>query len=155
MRRFLVATTVCGALTAACTIASAVVLAGVVSRVITDPTSREFDAHAVPIGILLALWVVRALVLWLQNRLAQRGASSVIADLSDRVLNTATSLPPRELNRRRDEAAVVVTRGLDGLRLYFTTYLPSLFLAAILTPTTAAVIALYDWPSAVIVLIAL
>ncbi|MGZ8802572.1 MAG: ABC transporter ATP-binding protein/permease, partial [Mycobacterium sp.] len=51
--------------------------------------------------------------------------------------------------------AVVVTRGLDGLRLYFTTYLPSLFLAAILTPATAAVIALYDWQSAVIVLVAL
>lgn len=27
-----------------------------------------------------------------------------------------------------------MTRGLDGLRVYFTTYLPSLFLAAILTP---------------------
>ena len=155
MRRFLVATTVCGVLTAACTITSAVVLAAVVARVITDPTSREFDQHAVPITILLVLWTIRTLVLWLQNRLAQRGASSVIADLTDRVLSTATSLPPRELNRRRDDAAIVVTRGLDGLRLYFTTYVPSLFLAAILTPATAAVIALYDWPSAVIVLIAL
>ena len=155
MRRFLVATTVCGVLTAACTVTSAVVLAAVVARVITDPTSRGFDQHAVPITILLVLWTIRTLVLWLQNRLAQRGASSVIADLTDRVLSTATSLPPRELNRRRDDAAIVVTRGLDGLRLYFTTYVPSLFLAAILTPATAAVIALYDWPSAVIVLIAL
>ena len=79
----------------------------------------------------------------------------MIADLTDQVLTTVTSLPPRELAQHRDEAAVVVTRGLDGLRLYFTTYLPSLFLAAILTPATAVVIALYDWQSAVIVLIAL
>ncbi|MDZ4265828.1 MAG: thiol reductant ABC exporter subunit CydD [Mycobacterium sp.] len=155
MRRFLVAATVCGVLTAAATIASAVVLAGIVARVVTDPASREFDDHRVQIAVLLVLWAVRALVQWLQGRLAQRGASSVIADLTDQVLTTATSLPPRDLARHRDDAAVVVTRGLDGLRLYFTTYLPSLFLAAVLTPATAAVIALYDWQSAVIVLIAL
>ena len=41
------------------------------------------------------------------------------------------------------------------MRLYFTTYLPALFIAAILTPATVAVIAFYDWQSAVIVLIAL
>ena len=155
MRRFLVATTVCGVLTAACTIASAVVLAGIVARVITDPASRELDQHLGSIVVLSALWTVRTLIQWAQGRLAQRGASSVIADLTDQVLTIATALPPRELARRRDDAAVVVTRGLDGLRLYFTTYLPSLFLAAILTPATAAVIALYDWQSAVIVLIAL
>ena len=153
MRRFLVASTVCGVLTAACTIASAVVLAGIVARVVTGPA--QLSEHRVAIGILVALWTVRTFVHWLQGRLAQRGASAVIADLSDKVLATATSLPPRELARHRDDAAVVVTRGLDGLRLYFTTYLPSLFLAAILTPATAVVIALYDWQAALIVLIAL
>lgn len=140
---------------AACTIGSAVVLAGVVAQVITDTGSRELDDHRTEIAILLALWTVRTLAQWLQGRVAQRGASSVIADLTDQVLTTATALPPRELARHRDDAAVVVTRGLDGLRLYFTTYLPSLFLAAILTPATAAVIAVYDWQSAAIVLIAL
>lgn len=154
MRRFLAATTVCGVLIAACTIASAVVMADIVAQVITEPGTPLADFHA-RIAILLALSTIRVLVQWLQGRLAQRGASSVIADLTDQVLRTATSLPPRELAQHRDEAAVVVTRGLDGLRLYFTTYLPSLFIAAILTPATAAVIALYDWQSAVIVLIAL
>ena len=155
MRRFLVATTVCGLLTAACTIASAVTLAGIVARVITAPSSAGIDQLGEPIGVLAALWTVRALIQWAQGRLAQRGASSVIADLTDQVLATATALPPRELGQGRDDAAVVVTRGLDGLRLYFSTYLPSLFLAAILTPASAAVIALYDWQSALIVLIAL
>ncbi|GJF14178.1 thiol reductant ABC exporter subunit CydD [Mycolicibacterium cyprinidarum] len=155
MRQFLIATTVYGVLTAACTIASAVLLASVVTRVITDPASREFDELSQPIGILTALWTVRVLVQWLQGRVAQRGASSVIADLTDQVLKTATTMPPRDLARHRDGAAIVVTRGLDGLRLYLSTYVPSLFLAAILTPATAMVIAVYDWHSAVIVLIAL
>ncbi|KWX67529.1 ABC transporter ATP-binding protein [Mycobacterium sp. NAZ190054] len=154
-RRFLVATTGCGVVIAACTIASAVVLADVVARVITDPASRSVDALGTPIAILVMLWTLRTLVQWQQGRLAQHGAGSVIADLSEQVLTAATSLPPRELATRRDDAAVVITRGLDGLRVYFTAYLPSLFLAAVLTPATAVVIALYDWRSAVIVMIAL
>jgi ATP-binding cassette subfamily C protein CydD len=49
----------------------------------------------------------------------------------------------------------VVLRGLDGLRPYFTTYLPALFLAAILTPAAVVVIACFDLQAAVTVLIAL
>lgn len=155
MRRFLVATTACGVLIAACTISASVVLAGIVARVITDPAARTVGALAGPIVMLATLWTVRTLAHWQQGRLAQRGASAVIADLSEQVLTTATSLPPRELTAERDDAAVVITRGLDRLRVYFTAYLPSLFLAAILTPATVIVIAFYDWKSAVIVMIAL
>ncbi|MCG7593460.1 thiol reductant ABC exporter subunit CydD [Mycobacterium sp. PSTR-4-N] len=155
MRRFLVATTVCGVAIAAATIGSAVVLASLVARIITDPASRTLGDLAAPVTLLAALWAVRVLTQWQQGRLAQHGASDVIADLSDQVLRTATALPPRELAERRDNAAAVVTRGLDGLRVYFTTYLPSLFLAAILTPATVVVIATVDWQAAAIVLIAL
>lgn len=155
MRRFLAATTAYGVLIAACTIASAVMLASLVARVVTDPVSRSVEALAAPLAILVSLWTVRVLAHWQQGRVAQHGASAVIADLTDQVLRAATSLPPRELATRRDEAAVVITRGLDGLRVYFTAYLPSLLLAVLLTPTTAAVIAWYDWRSAVIVAIAL
>ncbi|MEH3142003.1 MAG: thiol reductant ABC exporter subunit CydD [Mycobacterium kyogaense] len=155
MRRFLVATTACGVVIAGATIGSAVLLAGLVARIITDPASRTVGALAAPIALLAALWFVRAVTQWQQGRLAQHGASEVIADLSDEVLRTATALPPRELAHRRDDAASVVTRGLDGLRVYFTAYLPSLFLAAILTPATVAVIAFVDWQAAAIVLVAL
>ena len=130
-------------------------LADIVARVITDPGARSLSGLLVPLSLLLSLWAFRTLVTWQQGRLAQRGASAVIADLSRSVLTATASLPPRQLAARRDDAAILVTRGLDGLRLYFTTYLPALFLAAILTPATVAVIAVYDWQSAVIVLIAL
>ena len=83
------------------------------------------------------------------------GASAVIADLSGDVLAAVTARQPSELAAQRDDAAIVVTRGLDGLRPYFTGYLPTLLLAAILTPATVAVIALYDLKSTVIVAITL
>jgi ATP-binding cassette, subfamily C, bacterial CydD len=66
-----------------------------------------------------------------------------------------TGSDPRTLAERRDEAAFVVLRGLDGLRPYFTAYLPALFMAAVLTPAAVVVIACFDLQAAVKVLIAL
>jgi ATP-binding cassette, subfamily C, bacterial CydD len=155
MRRYLAVAVVCGVLIAGATIASAVVLAQIVAGVITDPAARTVDHWAWPLTILLLLWMFRTLTHWLQARFAQRGASAVIADLSGQVLQAATSLQPRDLAEQRSAAAAELTHGLDGLRPYFTAYLPTLFLAAVLTPTTVAVIAVYDLKSAGIALIVL
>jgi ATP-binding cassette subfamily C protein CydD len=145
----------CGVVIAGCAIGSAIVLAGIVARVVTDPSARSLRSWLGPLSILLALWVVRTVMQWLQARLGQRGASAVIADLNGQVLASVTARQPNELAAQRDAAAVVVTRGLDGLRPYFTGYLPTLLLAAILTPATVAVIAVYDLKSMVIVVITL
>lgn len=158
LRRYLVTTVACGMVISGCAIGSAIVLADIVANVVTDPSARCLGCWLVPVGplsILLSLWTVRTLTHWLQARLGQRGASAVIADLSGQVLAAVTARQPRELATQRDSAAVVVTRGLDGLRPYFTGYLPTLILAAILTPATVAVIAAYDVNSTVIVLVTL
>ena len=107
------------------------------------------------LSVLLAVWLVRTLARWLQARVSQRGASTVIADLSTRVLAAVTARQPRQLAAQRDAAAAVVTRGLDTLRPYFTAYLPALLLAAILTPLSALVLGIYDLKSAVIVVLTL
>jgi ATP-binding cassette, subfamily C, bacterial CydD len=145
----------CGVVISGCAIGSALVLASVVAHVITEPSARDLHRFLGPLSILLALWVARTLTHWLQARLGQRGATAVIADLNTQVLEAVTGRQPNELAAQRDDAAVVVTSGLDGLRPYFTGYLPTLVLAAILTPATVAVIALYDLKSAVLVVITL
>lgn len=155
VRRFLVATVACGVVISGCAVASAIVLAHLVSRVITDPAARDLHQWTPVLSILFGLWAVRTVVHWLQARLGQRGASAAIAELSGRVLTSVTAGDPRRLAARRDAAAAVVTRGLDGLRPYFTAYLPAVLLAAILTPTSVAVVAAYDLRSAVIVVITL
>ena len=138
-----------------CAIASAILLAHIASHVITDPAARTLAQWTPTLATLLSVWVVRAVAHWLQTRLGQHGASAAIADLSTRVLAAVTAQQPRELAALRDDAAVVVTRGLDALRPYFTAYLPALLLAAILTPISAVVLGLYDLRSAVIVVITL
>ena len=155
LRRYLLVAVGCGVVVSGCAIGSAVVLANIVARVVGDSSARSLRGWLAPLSILLALWVVRTVTQWLQARLGQRGASAVIADLSGQVLTAVTARQPRELAAQRDAASVVVTRGLDGLRPYFTGYLPTLLLAAILTPATVVVIAVYDLKSTVIVLITL
>ncbi|HEX7825383.1 MAG TPA: thiol reductant ABC exporter subunit CydD, partial [Mycobacterium sp.] len=90
-----------------------------------------------------------------QARLSQRGATAVIAEFNERVLTTVCALPPAQLAAKRDDAAVLATRGLDGLRPYFTRYLPAVILAGLLTPAAVVVMACYDVRSAIIVVIAL
>src|SRR4051812_14516827 len=155
MRRYLMAAVACGLVISGCAIGSAIVLASIVARVLGDPSARCLQCWFGPLSILLALWAIRTLTHWLQARLGQRGASAIIADLSGQVLRAVTARAPSELAAQRDAAAVVVTRGLDGLRPYFTGYLPTLLLAAILTPATVAVIAVYDLKSTAIVAITL
>jgi ATP-binding cassette subfamily C protein CydD len=155
MRRFLAASVACGVVISGATIASAVVLAHIVAGVVTQPATRSLEYWAGALWILLVLWVIRTLAHWLQGRLSQRGATAVIADLAGEVLRSVTALPPRRLAAHRDSAAALITQGLDGLRPYFTAYLPSLFLAAILTPAAVVAMGIYDVYSAVVVLIAL
>ncbi|WP_171054906.1 thiol reductant ABC exporter subunit CydD [Mycobacterium sp. DBP42] len=153
MRRHLLATVACGVTISASTIAAAVVLAHIVAAIITDPGSAS--SHGAAIVALSVLWVLRAAAQWLQGRLSQRGATAVIGELTTQVLCSVTSLPPRRLAADRDAAAAVVTRGLDGLRPYFTGYVPAVVQAAVLTPVAVIVMACYDLQAAAIVVIAL
>ncbi|OBI26389.1 thiol reductant ABC exporter subunit CydD [Mycolicibacter terrae] len=155
MRRFLAATVSWGALISVCAIGSAILLAHIVSHVITDPSTRSVGRWAPLLAVLLGVWTVRTVAQWAQARLGQRGASAVIADLSGQVLAAVTARSPNRLAADRDAAAAVVTRGLDGLRPYFTAYLPALVLAAVLTPATVVVIACYDRKATLLVAITL
>jgi ATP-binding cassette, subfamily C, bacterial CydD len=155
MRRHLAASVCCGVLITGSAIASAVLLAHVVAGIITEPGSRTVSHWSGPLSILVVLWLIRATAQWSQARLSQRGATAVIAEFNRRVLTCVATLPPQRLAAQRDEAAVLATRGLDGLRPYFTRYLPAVILAALLTPAAVVVMACYDIRSAVIVVIAL
>ena len=155
MRRYLVASVICGVAIAAATIAAAVVLAQIVAGIVTDPDTRHLGHWAGSLALVLALWAIRTLAHWYQGRLASTGATQVIADLGGQVLHAVTALPPRLIAVERGSAAALITRGLDGLRPFLTAYLPAVFLAGILTPAAVLVIAAVDWRSALIVLVAL
>jgi ATP-binding cassette subfamily C protein CydD len=155
MRRHLFASVCCGVLITGAALACAVLLAHILAGVITDPGARTLGQWSPTLCGLLGLWLIRVIAQWLQARLSQRGATAAITELNRRLLAGVTALPPHELAARRDEAAVLLIRGLDALRPYYTRYLPAVVQAAILTPAAVVTMACYDLQAAVIVLIAL
>jgi ATP-binding cassette, subfamily C, bacterial CydD len=155
MRRHLAASVCCGVLISGSAIAGAVLLARLAAGVLTDGSSRTVAHWAPTLSVLLGVWMVRVLGQWLQARLSQRGATAAIAEVNERILTTVTAMPPRQLAAVRDDAALLSTRGLDGVRPYFTRYLPAVMLAALLTPAATVVMAWNDLQSAAVVVIAL
>ncbi|BDB58911.1 MULTISPECIES: thiol reductant ABC exporter subunit CydD [Rhodococcus] len=153
-RGYLVLTVVTSVIDVVMVVVTALMLGRVLAGVITTE-ARSVGDWTTELAILAAAIVVRVAVTWLQSRYAHRSATRVVAELEHEVLGSAANLPPRELDPRRDEIAVVLTRGLDGLKDYLTGYLPALLLAVILTPVTIVVIALHDLTSAIIVVITL
>ncbi len=154
-RRYLIATVGCGVVISATAIAAAIVLAHVVAGVVTDPAARTVRHWAGPLLMLSGLYLIRAVTTWVQARLSQRGAAATITGIAEAVLTSVTTDDPRRVAELRDDAAAVLLRGLDGLRPYFTAYLPALFQAAVLTPAAVVAIACFDMQAAVVVLVAL
>ncbi|WP_410874271.1 thiol reductant ABC exporter subunit CydD [Nocardia sp. A7] len=131
----------------------AIVLGRVLAGVITDPAKREIGSWTTELVVLATAVAVRGLASWWQARLAHRAGSTVVAELETAVLRAGAELPPRELDMRRTEIAVVVGNGLSGLRGWFTGYLPALLLACLVPPVVLVVIALHDPTSALIAVI--
>ncbi|MFD4356151.1 thiol reductant ABC exporter subunit CydD [Nocardia sp. NPDC058518] len=131
----------------------AIVLGRVLAGVITDPNTREFSSWTTELVVLATAVAVRGLASWWQARLAHRAGSAVVAELETAVLRAGAELPPRELDARRTEIAVVVGNGLSGLRGWFTGYLPALLLACLVPPVVLVVMALHDPTSALIAVI--
>ncbi|RJO78752.1 thiol reductant ABC exporter subunit CydD [Nocardia panacis] len=125
-------------------VVTALELASVLAGVITEPGRRGIGAWTTELAVLAVAIAVRAAATWWQARLAHRAGADVVAELETAALAAAAQLPPRELDTRRTELAVVVGSGLAGLRGYLAGYLPALLLAAIVPPTVMAVIAAHD-----------
>ncbi|MFD4367229.1 thiol reductant ABC exporter subunit CydD [Rhodococcus sp. NPDC058521] len=153
-RGYLISTVVLSTLDVVMVIVTALMLGRVLAGAITagDTSWGEWSAE---LTILAAAVGARVVLSWATTRFADRAAHRVVAELKNEVLVTATRLPPRELDPRRDEIATVLTRGIDGLIPYLTGYLPALILVGTLTPATLAVIWVQDTTSALIAVVTL
>lgn len=136
-------------------VVAAVLLGRILAGVITDPARRTLDSWTAELVILALALAGRGLAAWWQSRIAHRAGVRVVAELEEAVLTAGAGLPPRELDARRTEIAVVVGSGLSGLRAYLTGYLPALILAILVPPVVLAVIAAHDLTSALIVVVTL
>ena len=149
-RRYLVLIVVLALIDTAAIIVTAVSLGTVLAGVITSD-ARSLSDWSVHLWVLFGAIAVRTVAAWAQSRYGHRAASRVVEELENEVLAVASSMDPRDLDAERESIATVVTRALTGLEPYLTGYVPSLVLAATLTPLTLVVIVTQDLTSALII----
>ncbi len=133
---------VAGALLA---VAQAWLLATTISSAFMDGLGLE--ALRGPLLVLGAILVLRALLGWATEVVAQRISGAVKSDLRVRLLERAATMGPRwAAGQSSAEVAILATRGLDALDGYFGRYLPQVVLGAMVP--FAVVVCLF-WVDAV------
>jgi ATP-binding cassette subfamily C protein CydD len=107
-------------------------------------------------GALAAVVVVRAVLAWLQELIAARGAAQVKSQLRSRVLAALAARGPDWVaGQHGARLTTTITTGLDALDNYFARYLPQLLLTVIATPILILVMVVQDLPSGITVILAL
>ncbi|MFJ5530396.1 thiol reductant ABC exporter subunit CydD [Streptomyces sp. NPDC093261] len=149
-RLFLVAVVGLGVVGACLVVAQAMLIATVVVGAF-----QHHDSVAVlriPLLLLVAVAVGRALVSWLTELAAHRASAAVKSELRGRLLERAGALGPGWLSAQRTGSLVALaTRGVDALDDYFSRYLPQLGLAVVVPTAVLARIVTEDWVSAAII----
>ena len=134
-----------------------VAFAWLLSQSITLAVGGEsFDSLRSTVAALAGVVVVRAVIVWLLEVAANRGAAAVKSQLRTAVLDRLAERGPDWLaGQQGARIATVVTSGLDALDNYFARYLPQLLLTAIATPILVLVMLWQDPASGITVIIVL
>lgn len=149
-RLFLVVVVGLGVAGAALVIAQAMLIAEVVVGAFQH--GMPVTELRIPLLLLAAVALGRALVSWLTELAAHRASAAVKSELRGRLLERATALGPGWLSGQRTGSLVALaTRGVDALDDYFSRYLPQLGLAVVVPVAVLARIVTEDWVSAAII----
>ena len=134
-----------------------IAFAWLLSQSITLAVNGEsFDRLRGTIAALAGVVVVRAVIVWLLEVAANRGAAAVKSQLRSAVLDRLAERGPDWLAGQQDaRVATVITSGLDALDNYFARYLPQLLLTAIATPILVLLMLWQDPASGITVIIVL
>ncbi|WP_371403662.1 thiol reductant ABC exporter subunit CydD [Kribbella sp. NBC_00662] len=125
-RVFLVASVLIGVASGVLIVVQAVLLA----HGITGVVLRGSGVAGVALGLAVVV-AGRALLVWMQEVVAQRAAAAVKSTLRRQVLEHSLKLGPVWLSGERSSAlTTLLTKGLDDLDPYFARYLPQLVLAS-------------------------
>lgn len=143
-------------LSAAVSVATALAAAHLVVQALTARAEAVTPALAL-LGACLAL---RALIDWLQPLVAHTASCRVIDDVRRRALDRVAERGPAWLasagaGPNSVDVGTLLSTGLDPLRSWFSGYLPSVVVAAVLPIGVLAAMALIDVPSALVVLLTL
>ena len=134
-----------------------VAFAWLLSQAITRAIDgAPLDEIARIIGALAGVIIVRAILVWLQELVATRGAAQVKSQLRRGVMSAIARRGPDWLaGSQAARITTVTTTGLDALDNYFARYLPQLILTAVATPILLIAVLWSDVVSGITMIIVL
>lgn len=146
-----------GAALGAVQTASIIGFAWLVTHLIVSAIAGERVEDLLPwFGALLAVIAVRSAATWGMEAVSARAAAKVKSELRSKLLASVAKLGPAWLaGTSSARLTTLAGPGLGTLDTYFAKYLPQLILTAIATPVLIVVMALWDLPSAITVIITL
>lgn len=146
-----------GAALGAVQTASIIGFAWLVTHLIVSAIAGERVEDLLPwFGALLAVIAVRSAATWGMEAISARAAAKVKSELRSKLLASVAKLGPAWLaGTSSARLTTLAGPGLGALDTYFAKYLPQLILTAIATPVLIVVMAMWDLPSAITVIITL
>lgn len=137
--------------------ASVIGFAWLVTHLIVSAIAGERVDELMPwFGALLAVIVVRSAATWGMEAVSARAAAKVKSELRSKLLASIARLGPAWLaSTSSSRLTTLAGPGLGALDTYFSKYLPQLILTAIAAPVLIVVMAIWDLPSAITVIITL
>lgn len=152
-RWFLVVGAVLGLAQTLVVVAFAWLLSQVITQAIDGSPLEDLSGS---IAALAGVIVLRAVLVWLLDVAASRGAAQVKTQLRSQVLDRLAARGPDWVARRQGaRLSTTVTTGLDALDNYFARYLPQLLLTALATPVLVVVMLASDVASGITVIVVL
>lgn len=152
-RRYLAAAVTAGFLASAGLLAFMVLITVVVSRVFVDGETVEQVAPL--LGVMAALLLGRAALLWAREVLAQRAAGGVKAELRGRAMRHLFALGPvYAQSRRGGELVNTIVTGVESLDGYVTGYRVTQYLAGLVPALVLLIVLWIDPPTTLVLLFA-
>ena len=141
-----------GLLVAVTTVVQMVLLAKIVDQVFLKDAGLSGVRNL--LLFLLAVAVVRAVLIWVREVVAQRGAVRVKSELRSRLFAHILQLGPAYAGgERTGELTTTATEGVEKLEPYFARYLPQMSLSVFVPLLVALYILPRDLSSAVLLLV--
>ena len=149
---YLVLATGTGLLVGILTVLQALFLSQAVSQAFID--GRSLSQLQAPLAALLAVILARATLSWIRETAALRAAARIKAGLRERLMARLLDLGPAYVQRERTgELVNTAVEGVESIDAYFSQYLPSLVLAAVVPVAILVFVFPLDLVSALIFLV--
>ena len=153
-RGFIFTLVLIAVLGAVATIGQALLLVDLICKFFQQ--KRSFSSLTHEVIALVGVFVSRALLAYLNDRLGARASSKMRNELRTEVMQKSLSNGGSDTqNFGTAGLAVLVTKGINNLDGYFAKFLPQLFIAVVVPISVGVTIAFRDWKSGAIILFTL